>query len=128
MVASNGLAISEHICNTSKTHSFSFFISGKCGMEKVVTACCGSKNVTSNTKPCCQHKQIFSKLSYDGFIAKEFHVKPYKIVNIHFLVNDYTTFISALPISIYSGLSPPDNPHIQYLLRPTLSGLQVYRC
>lgn len=128
MVASNGLAISEHICNTSKTHSFSLFSGKSCGMEKVSTPCCGSKKTIASTKPCCQHKQIFSKLNYDGFAAKEFQIKEVKAVDVHFLINDYTAFISIFPTGTYSGLSPPDNPHIKYLLRPTLQGLQIYRC
>lgn len=128
LLASNGLAISEHICNTSKKLSFSFFISSNCGMEKVATACCGSKNINTNSKPCCQHKQVFSKLNYDGFTAKEFQIKPFKLAETHFFMNDYTAFISIVPPTLYSGLSPPSQPHIKSLLRPTLAGLQVYRC
>jgi hypothetical protein len=127
-VASNGIALSEHICNSTHTRDYSLFTSGGCGMEKQVTECC-KKKVTPE-KDCCEHKQFFKKLPIEGFTASQLVIKPlHKLV-----VNDY--WIISNPFNhqiVYdryiTGIPPPDNLYtIKYLLRPTPVKLQIFRC
>ena len=126
-ISTNGLALSHNICNTAGTHSISFFFyKSYSGTEKKEMTCCGMKSKSS--KPCCEHKQTFKKLKFDGFTAKEFQVKNYKIVSSVFVVNDFNTFISYAAVKNHSGIPPPDILHIKDLLCPTLAGLQTYRC
>lgn len=128
-VASNGLSLSEHICNTTHSHNFSLFKKAYCSMEKPTSTCC--KNKTEKKNKCCDHKQFFKKLPIEGFTATQIDLKPFeKIVLKNYWINTFTynnyqnnyeRFISGIP--------PPDNLHtIKYLLRPTPIELQIIRC
>ncbi len=127
-ISTNGVALSHNICNTAGTHSLSFFFyKSYSGAENKESSCCGMKNLKSS-KPCCEHKQIFQKLKFDGFTAKEFEVKSYKIVSSLFIFNGFTSSILYASAKNHSGIPPPDILQIKDLLRPTLAGLQTYRC
>ncbi len=127
-VTSNGIAISEHICNSTRTHGYSLFTKGGCGMEKQVSSCCANK--VTPKKGCCEHKQFFKKLSIEGFTAMQIVLKPMEKLGLNdFWVNTYS-FIHNINFDRYiSGIPPPDNLNtIKYLLRPTPVGLQIFRC
>ena len=124
----NGIAISEHICNTSQTHTFSLFSKAACDMEKQASSCCANKVVT-NKKGCCEHRQYFSKLNIEGFTACQIHLTPYKIVTHYFYFNDFTCLTKYDLEHHFSGLPPPDNLYkIKALLQPSFSDLQIYLC
>lgn len=130
MVASNGIAVFEHICNISNTHHYSLFSNTTCEMDKPVASCC-AKNVSPSTKKdCCAHKQFFSKLSIEGFTAKQLILKPSeKQTTIPFGTIHAYAINFRLTERYYSGLAPPDNYYtIQTCLQPARSQLQVFRC
>lgn len=129
-VAGNGIAVFEHICNSSQTHSFSLFTKSICEMEKPVPSCCAKKAALIKKKNCCDHKQFFSKLSVEGFVAKQLHLKPIeKQTGLNFLAPYFYHYNKQLFESHYSGLPPPDNVfQIQSLLQPTPVELQTFRC
>lgn len=127
-IAGNGIVLSEHICNTARSHDFSLFTTASCEMEKQVSSCCAKKVINKNG--CCEHKQFFKKLPVEGFTAKKIELKPYeKLVLKDFWVNSYL-FNHQINFDRYiSGIPPPDNLYtIKYLLRPTPVELQIFRC
>lgn len=128
-VSSNGIALFEHICNTSNTRSYSLFVAPSCENEKPVSSCCEKMGI-KKTKGCCEHKGIYSKLNIEGFTEKILQLKT---------INDITLYTIYTPLSfvynhqvynaLYLGVPPPDNLFIiQNLLRPTPVGLQTFRC
>lgn len=127
-VSGNGIAISEHICNISGTHDFSFFKEAQCEMEKPQSSCCSKKMEEKNN--CCEHKQFFSKLNIEGFIAKQLQIKSIQkeiTSNQSYFYTDF--FNQQITDFIFTCIPPPDNLHIiKYLLRPTPVGLQIFRC
>ena len=127
-IASNGVAFSEHICNTSRTHNFSVFTKASCEMEKKVSSCCKEKKETKNN--CCQHKQFFKKLPIEGFTANQIELKPIgKLVLNDLWVNAHSFDYKINFDRCISGIPPPDNLYtIKYLLRPTPIELQIFRC
>ncbi|MFN8284150.1 MAG: hypothetical protein U0U67_13100 [Chitinophagales bacterium] len=127
-VASNGIALSEHICNSSKSHDYSFFSKATCEMEKQVSSCCAKKIINKND--CCEHKQFFKKLPIEGFTANQIELKPFeKLVLNDYWINSYA-FNHQINYDRYiTGIPPPDNLYvIKYLLRPTPVELQIFRC
>lgn len=127
-VASNGIALSEHICNSSHTRNYSLFTSGGCGMEKQVSSCCAKKVITE--KGCCEHKQFFKKLPIEGFTASQLLIKPLeKLVLNDYWVNSYAIGHQINYDRYITGIPPPNNLYtIKYLLRPTPVELQIFRC
>jgi hypothetical protein len=130
LVASNGVAVFEHICSTSNARDYSFFWEITCKMEKTTTSCCAKPTNQTNKNDCCNHKQYFSKLNVEGFTANPVVLK-------HNLFHSCISYISlpiyninvALAASFYSGLAPPNNiAVIQSLLQPSSIKLQVFRC
>ena len=128
-VASNGIAVFEHICNTSQTRSYSLFLKPVCEMEKPIAPCCAKLGLTKK-KGCCEHKQFFSKLSIEGFTAKQLQLKPIeKQVCLNLLSFNLIHFNKQLFENYYSGLPPPDNIYqIKSLLQPSPIDLQTFRC
>lgn len=128
-VASNGIAVFEHICNTSNTRSFCVFSQPSCENEKPLSPCCEKMGFKKKDN-CCTHTQIFSKLSIEGFTAKQLQLKSIeKQISFNFLPADFFQHNKQLFENYYSGLPPPDNiSEIQSLLQPTLVGLQTFRC
>jgi hypothetical protein len=129
-VAGNGIAVFEHICNTSRSHNYSLFVKRTCEMEKPLAACCARKAGIVQKKGCCEHKQVFSKLNIHGFTAKQLQIKPLeKQINLNFLAVGSFHYSKQLFESYYSGLPPPDNLFlIKNLLQPSPVGLQNFRC
>jgi len=129
-VASNGIAVFEHICNTSRTHSYSLFIKPACEMEKEVKPCCTEKPAIAKSKNCCDHKQFFSKLSVEGFTVKKMQLKPLeKQLSLNFFPAYFFHYNKRLFESYYSGLPPPDNNYrILSLKQPSSVALQTFRC
>lgn len=128
--ASNGIAVFEHICNTTQTHSFSLFSKPICEMEKPVASCCAKKAALVKKKNCCDHKQFFSKLPVEGFVAKQLQLKPIeKQTGLDFVSPDFHQYSKQIFESHYSGLPPPDNIfQIQSILQPSPVSLQTFRC
>lgn len=126
--ASNGIVLSEHICNTSNSRNFSFLTNASCDMEKPVSSCCKQKKETKNN--CCQHKQFFKKLPIEGFVANQINLKPFdKIVLKDYFYHSFSFLSLSNVEKNISGIPPPDNLYqIKYLLRPTSVGLQTFRC
>ncbi|MCC6582577.1 MAG: hypothetical protein IT271_02645 [Chitinophagales bacterium] len=129
-LAGNGIAVFEHICNTSSTHSYSLFTKPACEMEKEVKPCCTEKPAIAKSKNCCDHKQFFSKLSVEGFTVKKMQVKPLeKQLSLNLFPAYFFHYNKRLFESYYSGLPAPDNFfQIQSLLQPTPVELQIFRC
>ncbi len=131
-VASNGVALFEHICNTSHTRSFSLFSDTSCNQEKEAVSCCKKeqKLPAQKAKDCCEEKQFFSKLNIEGFTAKQLLLKSLMLFEMP--VTWLHTFGTVLQLNFenyYSGLSPPDNLHIILsCLQPDTTSLQVFRC
>lgn len=127
--STNGIFIFEHVCNSAQTRNFSVLKQTSCEMEKNVGSCC-KKIQETKKKNCCEHKQFYSKLSYDGLLSKVMDIKPLiKLLNEScFFTHNVPSFSTTL-ISSASGLSPPDYiREIKPLLLPTQADLQVYRC
>jgi hypothetical protein len=127
-VASNGIALSEHICKTSKTHDFSIFKEAQCEMEKPLSSCCAKK--MEKKKDCCEHKQLFKKLSVEGFTSKLIKLKSHeKLVLQDYWINSHLFSHQNYYHGFITGIPPPDNLYtIKYLLRPTPVELQTFRC
>ena len=128
-MAYNGIAVFEHICNTTNTRSFCLFSEPVCKNEKPQSPCC-KKSGLKKKADCCSHKQIFSKLSVEGFIAKQLFIKPLEKQNssYFFSVNLFSFNQHAFE-DYYSGLSPPDNLfQIKSILQPSSIKLQIFRC
>ncbi len=127
-VASNGVAVFEHICNISQTHSYSLFVKPACEMEKSAASCCAK--LKSTKKDCCNHKQFFSKLSVEGFTVKQLQLKQiekqtHPESRITFASNNNKQIFE----NHYSGLQQPDNVFtIKSILQPSSISLQVFRC
>ena len=128
-VASNGIAAFEHICNTSHTRSFCVFEQPKCENEEPLSPCCEKMGFKKKDN-CCTHTQIFSKLSYDGFTAKQLQLNPIeKQISSDFLLTNFFNFNQQVFENYYSGLPPPDNLyHIKSKLQPSSIKLQIFRC
>ncbi len=127
-IASNGIVLSEHICNTTRSHDYAFFLDAKCDMEEQVSSCCAKKVISKNG--CCEHKEFFKKLSIEGFTANQIEIKPYeKTVLPDFLLNNFLFNHQTNFDRYITGIPLPDNLYtIKYLLRPTSAGLQTFRC
>ena len=127
-IASNGIVLSEHICNTARSHDYSLFTEAKCKMEKQVVSCCSKKIVAKNN--CCEHKQFFKKLPIEGFTAKLLQLKSLeKSVLSNFLLNNFLSNCQTNFDKYITGIPPPDNLYtIKYILRPTPVELQIFRC
>ncbi|HUM50772.1 MAG TPA: hypothetical protein PK431_03115 [Chitinophagales bacterium] len=127
-IASNGVILSEHICNSTRSHNYSLFTKADCGMEKPVTSCCPNK--TENKNKCCEHKQFFKKLPIEGFTANQIALKPFeKLVLNDYWINSYSFNHQIYYDRYIAGIPPPDNLYIiKYLLRPTPVELQIFRC
>ncbi|HUM51015.1 MAG TPA: hypothetical protein PK431_04335 [Chitinophagales bacterium] len=128
LFATNGVVVFEHICNSSNLRDFSILTNTHCEMEKPIASCCAKKGIKK--KDCCEHKQFFSKLSYDGFTAKQQEVKSIaKEICLHFLANNFLHLNQQIFERYYSGIPPPDNLFsIKYLLKPSPIKLQIFRC
>lgn len=126
--ASNGISLSEHICNTNRTHDYSLFKKADCSMEEPVATCCPGK--TEDKNKCCENKQFFKKLPVEGFTSTQIELKPFEKL----IVNDYWINSSVFSYQFnydryITGIPPPDNLYtIKYLLRPTPVELQIFRC
>ncbi len=128
LISTNGIVIFEHICHTKNTHEFSILSDKHCELEKEASSCCKKDKIKK--KDCCKHKQIFSKLLYDGFTAKKTAIQSYQkdiklfcytLNNIHF--NNYNLD------GYYSDLPPPYSIHYQhYLVKPSPIALMTFRC
>lgn len=127
--ASNGIAAFEHICNTSNIRSFCIFTEPTCENEAPLSPCC-EKVGLKKKKNCCTHTQIFSKLSVEGFTAKQLQIKPIEKQNDpNFITNNFSIFNRQIFENHYSGLSPPHNIfQIKSILQPSLQELQIFRC
>lgn len=128
-VASNGIAVFEHICNTSQTRSYSLFLKPACEMEKPLAPCCVKLGLVKK-KGCCEHKQFYSKLSIEGFTAKQLYLKSIeKQFSFDFLSFNFLHLNKQLFENYYSGLPPPDNIYqIKSILQPSPIDLQTFRC
>ena len=128
LVASNGVAIFEHICNTANDRQYSIFGKISCKMETPAASCCAKASTTK--KNCCNHKQHFGKLNVEGFTANKVVLKHI----LHTYIFTYTTLPTytvniAITSSFYSGLTPPNNTAIiQSHLQPSSIKLQLFRC
>ena len=128
-IASNGIAVFEHICNTSQTRSYSLFVKPVCEMEKPLAPCCAKMGLTKK-KGCCAHKQFFSKLSIEGFTAKQLQLNPIeKQISSDFLSPNFFSYNKQIFENYYSGLPPPRNGYqIKWLIQPSPVELQTFRC
>jgi hypothetical protein len=128
-VASNGIAVFEHICNTSNTRSFCVFTEPTCENEEVLSPCCEKMGLKPK-EDCCSHTQIFSKLYFEGFIAKQMFLIPIeKQINANLFSINLFSFSQQIFENHYSGLSPPDNLfQIKSILQPSSIKLQIFRC
>lgn len=130
LVSSNGIALFEHICDSSKTKDYSFFSEINCEKEVKTTSCC-NKPAIEESSNCCSHSQFFSKLSIEGFTAKQLKINSVEDFLIPFFnalaINILPSYIAQLHI----GLPPPDNLYttiIKSHLAPSSVKLQVFRC
>jgi hypothetical protein len=128
-VASNGIAVFEHICNTSNTRSFCVFTEPTCENEEVLSPCC-EKIGFKKKDNCCTHTQIFKKLPIEGFTAKLLQLNPVeKQSDIKLFSLSHSNFSQQILEKYYSGLSPPENIYqIKSLLQPSSIRLQIFRC
>lgn len=128
-VASNGIAVFEHICNTSNTRSFCVFEQPTCKNEEPLSPCCEKMGLKKKDN-CCTHTQIFSKLSVEGFTAKQLYLKSLeKQLSLDFFSTIFFQFNQQNFENYYSGLSPPDNLYqIKSFLQPSSIKLQIFRC
>jgi hypothetical protein len=126
-VSTNGVAFYEHICNRSNSREYSVF-SESCKMEQAAHSCCAKPAVKK--KRCCEHKQFFSKLNYDGFTAKQLKVKAAEDIHQKYFGGHAPLLGNTVVLeNYYCGLPPPDNLHwIAYQLHPSAILLQVFRC
>jgi len=129
LVASNGIAVFEHICNSSNTHHYYFFSKVACEMDKPLAPCCAQK-IAPIKKNCCADKQFFSKLSVEGFTAKSFILKQVERYYVFACIVYPTHLIDKrLTEYYYCGLAPPGNMFtIQSFLQPKHSRLQIFLC
>ncbi len=127
-IASNGIVLSEHICNTARSHDYSLFTEAKCEMEKQAVSCCAKKIIAKNN--CCEHKQFFKKLPIEGFTAKLLQLKSSEKESYPKLYPvAYFNYSQQIFENYYSGLPPPDNLYkIKSLLQPSSIKLQIFRC
>lgn len=130
-ISSNGVALIEHICNTSNTTNFGFLSNNNCDHKKVED-CCTHKKQYEVKENCCSEKYIYAKLNVEGFIAK---VKAIKNIDLEKHLKtfiDYNfVFFSIQKIKQYIGLPPPNYTYIfdiKSTLKPTLSKLQMMLC
>ncbi len=133
LFSANGVALFEHICSTSNTKSFQAFIKPTCENEAPVSSCCTKIESKKTKKDCCSHKQFFSKLSIEGFVAKQLELKSNieKFIQKFDFNYPYSHFFSSITVHYFSGLPPPDNLYyyvIQTSLQPTSTKLQIFRC
>ncbi|HQV78399.1 MAG TPA: hypothetical protein PLJ42_08950 [Chitinophagales bacterium] len=133
LFSANGIALFEHFCSTSKTKSFQAFFKPTCENDLPISSCCSKLAEKKEKKDCCSHKQLFSKLQVEGFIAKQIQLKSNVDNDIFMNFHTYypTHLISIVTSTYFSGLPPPDNLYfysIQSSLQPVLSAIQVYRC
>ncbi|HNE51286.1 MAG TPA: hypothetical protein PKM51_01995 [Chitinophagales bacterium] len=130
LVASNGIAIFEHICTSSNAKAYSIFGKITCKMEKPAASCCAKTNQPTNKNNCCNHKQYFSKLNVEGFIANQVVLK--QPTAFQYFSHGYLSAYIPGTVHVttfYSGLAPPSNAaYIQSLLQPSAVKLQVFRC
>lgn len=127
-ITSNGIVLSEHICNTAHSRNYSLFTKTNCKMEQQASSCCSKKTVTKNS--CCEHKQIFKKLPIEGFTAKQLKVKTTQneLNASYYNLNFYLNQLQIID-KYYNGIPLPDNLiTIKSLLRPRLVVLQIFRC
>ena len=128
LFATNGVVVFEHICNSSNLRDYSILTDTHCEMEKPVASCCAKKGIKK--KDCCEHKQFFSKLSYDGFTAKQLEIKPLeKEINLKYFTSNFLHHNQQIFERYYSGIPPPENLFsIKYFLKPSPLKLQIFRC
>ncbi|MFN8237226.1 MAG: hypothetical protein U0T77_03570 [Chitinophagales bacterium] len=129
LFTTSGVFVFEHICNTSKTRSFSMVTKPACDMEKTAASCCNKKPAPKK-KDCCEHKEFFSKLNAEGFLSKLMVIKPVEKIQDNFFCYTHSAFTpNAYNFYYSSGLSPPEYYlQIKSLLLPERSELQVFRC
>jgi hypothetical protein len=98
-------------------------------MESPAASCCTKKKETRK-KGCCEHKEFFSKLAYDGLLTKAIGIQPLiKLLNEYFFFIQNYTFFDSVTLYYASGLSPPEYiRNIKPLLLPTQADLQIFRC
>jgi hypothetical protein len=127
-ITSNGIVLSEHICNTAHSRNYSLFTKTNCKMEQQASSCCSKRTVAKNS--CCEHKQIFKKLPIEGFITNQIELKHLKkLVPVDFSIHVYSYNLKPNYDTYISGIPLPDNLFtIKYTLRPTPIVLQVFRC
>jgi hypothetical protein len=97
-------------------------------MEDKMPSCC-SKKIENKIK-CCEHKQLYKKLTIEGFTAKQLQLKSLdkEIQTSYFSIYSFICSQQVLD-NYYAGIPPPDNLFtIHYLLRPTPVALQTFRC
>ena len=117
--ASNGLAISEHICSSSGSHDISLFSKAGCSCSDMTE---------QSDNDCCKNNQYFSKYVFDGLTSKVLQIEPVKIIPIDFTETSYIVYIRPYLMNEYSGIPPPDNLAIKHIFRPTPEKLSLYRC
>jgi hypothetical protein len=128
-VATTGISAFEHICNSTQSRSLSFFLNtSSCEMDKVPPPCCAKLGIKK--KGCCEQKQFFSKLSYEGFTAKQLELKKVeKVFESHPGFIAFSSFHKINLENYFRGLPPPDNLFdIKSSLQPFPSDLQNFRC
>lgn len=128
-IASNGVAMFEHICNTSNTITYCLFTPPNCENENTSSQCCEKMGLKIK-KDCCEHKQFFSKLNIEGFTANQIQIKPLeKVIIKDIFFNLAFSHFNSISQNYISGIPPPGNLlFIKYLLRPTPVSLQTFRC
>lgn len=130
-ISSNGVALIEHICNTSNTSIFGLLSDSDCKHKKA-DECCASKKHYEVKENCCTEKYFFSKLNVEGFTAKATIIKNIDVEKyFKTLIDFHAASLSIYKIKQYIGLPPPDNVYIFEIkssLKPTLSKLQTMLC
>lgn len=130
-ISSNGVALIEHICNTSNTTNFGFLSDNNCKHNEVQD-CCSHKKQPVLKENCCTEKYFYAKLNVEGLIAK---AKVLKNIDVDKYFKPFITFnstnLAIHKIKQYIGLPPPNNTYVfevKSSIKPTLSKLQIMLC
>lgn len=131
-ISSNGVALIEHICNTSNTTNFGFLSNSNCNHNKVKECCSHNKKQNEVKENCCSEKYIYSKLNVEGFTAKAKAIKNIDLEKyLKTFIDINLVYFPIQKIKQYIGLPPPNYTyifHVKSTLKPTLSKLQMMLC